>query len=152
VVDDFGHNPAKVAASLQAAHLRLGEGGRVLAVFQPHGFGPLRFLRTDFVAAFVEELAPKDRLWFLDVFYAGGTAARDISSGDVIADLVAREVRAEHAPSREWLVRRLVSEARSGDLILVMGARDPSLTDLARAILRSLSEGELEDELQSPTL
>ena len=152
VVDDFGHNPAKVAASLQAAHLRLGEGGRVLAVFQPHGFGPLRFLRTDFVAAFAEELAPKDRLWFLDVFYAGGTAARDISSGEVVADLAARRVRAEHAPSREWLVRRLVSEARSGDLILVMGARDTSLTDLARAILRSLSERELEDELQGPTL
>lgn len=152
VVDDFGHNPAKVTASLQAAHLRVREGGRVLAVFQPHGFGPLKFLRADFVAAFVAELAPKDRLWFLDVFYAGGTAARDISSGDVTADLVARGVPAEHAASREWLVQRLVSEARAGDLILVMGARDPSLTDLARAILGSLSERKLEDKLQGPAL
>jgi len=152
VVDDFGHNPAKVAASLQAAHLRVGEGGRVLAVFQPHGFGPLKFLRADFVAAFAAELAPEDRLWFLDVFFAGGTAARDISSGEVVADLTARGVHAEHAPSREWLVQRLAAEARSGDLILVMGARDPSLTDLARAILRSLSEREFEDELQGPTL
>ncbi len=140
VVDDFGHNPAKVAASIQAAHLRVAAaGGRVLAVFQPHGFGPLKFLRADFVEAFTAELAPEDRLWFLDVFYAGGTAARDISSADVITDLVARGVAAEVAPSREWLAERLGDEAMPGDLILVMGARDPSLTDLAKTILAALS-------------
>lgn len=142
VVDDFGHNPAKVAASIRAAHLRLAEaGGRLLAVFQPHGFGPLKFLRADFVESFAAELRAQDRLWFLDVFYAGGTAARDISSGDVIGDLVARGVWAEHAPSRAWLVERLAAEAREGDLILVMGARDPSLTDLAKAILDALPGG-----------
>ena len=139
VVDDFGHNPAKVVASIQAAHLRVqAAGGRILAIFQPHGFGPLKFLRADFVVAFASGLAPVDRLWFLDVFYAGGTAARDISSAEVIADLTARGVAAELAPSREWLVARLAAEARPGDLILVMGARDPSLTDLARAILQTL--------------
>ncbi len=139
VVDDFGHNPAKVAASLQAAHLRVGEGGRVLAVFQPHGFEPLKFLRADFVAAFAAELAPADRLWFLEVFYAGGTAARDISSADVIGDLVARGTGAEVAPSRDWLVERLAVDAKSGDLILVMGARDPSLTELAESILARIA-------------
>jgi len=138
VVDDFGHNPAKVAASLQAAHLRVREGGRVLAIFQPHGFGPLKFLRADFVAAFAAELAPTDRLWFLEVFYAGGTAARDISSADVIGDLQARGVAAEFAPTWEWLVVRLAGEAKSGDIILVMGARDPSLTDLAKVLLERL--------------
>jgi UDP-N-acetylmuramate--alanine ligase len=141
VVDDFGHNPAKVAASIQAAHHRVeGAGGRVLAVFQPHGFGPLKFLREDFVDAFATELTPRDRLWFLDVFYAGGTASRDISSAEVVADLTARGVAAEHAPSREWLVERLAAEARAGDLILVMGARDPSLTEVARGLLQVLSK------------
>jgi UDP-N-acetylmuramate--alanine ligase len=136
VVDDFGHNPAKVAASIQAAHLgTVATGGRLLAVFQPHGFGPLKFLRADFVAAFTAELAPQDHLWFLEVFYAGGTATRDITSEEVVADLVTQGVAAEFAPSREWLVDRLAAEAREGDLILVMGARDPSLTDLAKAIL-----------------
>ena len=139
VVDDFGHNPAKVAASIRAAHLRVeAAGGRVLAVFQPHGFGPLKFLRADFVAAFAAELAPRDRLWFLEVFYAGGSASRDITSAEVIADLAARGVAAELAPSREGLVERLAAEAGAGDLILVMGARDPSLTDLAKAILAAL--------------
>jgi len=135
VVDDFGHNPAKVAASIRAAHLRVGTAGRVLAIFQPHGFGPLKFLRADFVDSFATELRPQDRLWFLDVFYAGGTAARDISSAEVIAEIVARGTAAEHAPSRAWLVARLAAEARPGDLILLMGARDPSLTELAEAIL-----------------
>jgi len=139
VVDDFGHNPAKVAASLQAAHLRVGEGGRVLAAFQPHGFGPLKFLRADFVETFAAELAPQDRLWFLEVFYAGGTATRDISSAEVVGDLKARGLAAEFAPTREWLVSRLAAEAASGDLILLMGARDPSLTDFAKAVLASLS-------------
>jgi UDP-N-acetylmuramate--alanine ligase len=139
VVDDFGHNPAKVAASLRAAHLRVAaSGGRVLAVFQPHGFGPLKFLRAEFVEAFSVELAPQDRLWFLEVFYAGGTAARDISSAEVVAEIAARGASAEAAPSRAWLVERLAAEAKAGDLILVMGARDPSLTDLARGILAAL--------------
>ena len=141
VVDDFGHNPAKVAASIRAALLRVaGSGGRVLAIFQPHGFGPLKFLRADFVETFATELRPQDRLWFLDVFYTGGTAARDISSAEVIADILPRLGTAEHAPSRDWLVTRLAAESREGDLVLVMGARDPSLTELSRQILARLAE------------
>lgn len=136
VVDDFGHNPAKVAASLRTARTR---AGRVLAVFQPHGFGPLRFLREEFIAAFAEGLRPGDLFWMLDVFYAGGTVTRDISSAEVAAAIAARGAQAFHAPSREWLVEKLAATAKPGDLVLVMGARDPSLTDLAKAILARLS-------------
>jgi UDP-N-acetylmuramate--alanine ligase len=137
VVDDFGHNPAKVAASIRTAHLR---AQRVLAVFQPHGYGPMRFLRADFVAAFAAELRPQDRLWLLDIFYAGGTAAKDLSSAEVAAEIAARGVDARFAASREALAAALAAEARPGDLILVMGARDPSLTGLARDILCALSK------------
>jgi UDP-N-acetylmuramate--alanine ligase len=135
VVDDFGHNPAKVAASIRTAHLR---AQRVLAVFQPHGYGPMRFLRADFVAAFAAELKPQDRLWLLDIFYAGGTAAKDLSSAEVAEEIAARGVQARFAPSREALAAALAAEARAGDLILVMGARDPSLTGLAQDILSAL--------------
>ena len=138
VVDDFGHNPAKVAASIRTAHLR---AGRVLAVFQPHGYGPMRFLRADFVATFAAELAPGDRLWLLEIFYAGGSATRDLSSADVVAEIEQHGVQARFAPSREGLVAELAAEAREGDLILVMGARDPSLTGLARDILAALGRG-----------
>jgi UDP-N-acetylmuramate--alanine ligase len=136
VVDDFAHNPAKVTAALRTAHLR---AGRVLAVFQPHGYGPMRFLRADFVAAFGAELRPQDRLWLLDIFYAGGTATRDIASSDVAAEIARAGVQAGFAASREALVAELCACARAGDLVLVMGARDPSLGALARSILAALA-------------
>jgi UDP-N-acetylmuramate--alanine ligase len=135
VIDDFAHNPAKIEAALATAHLR---ARRVLAVYQPHGYRPTRFLWKDFVASFARALRSGDRLWFLEVFYAGGTAQKDFSSRDIIADLVAEGVDAEFAPSREDLVESVTSAAREGDLILIMGARDPSLTTLARSCLEAL--------------
>lgn len=135
VVDDFAHNPAKIAAALATAHRR---AARVLAVYQPHGFGPTRFLREDLVEAFATRLRPEDRAFWLEVYYAGGTAVRDFSSADLTAEIVERGRRAEFAPSREWLAARLVEVARPGDLVLVMGARDPSLTTFARDLLVAL--------------
>ncbi len=135
VVDDFAHNPAKVAAALCTAAM---QGPRTLAVFQPHGYGPMRFLWAEFVDAFAAGLRPGDRLWMLEVFYAGGSATRDFSAADMVADLAARGAPARFAPSREALVEALAGEARDGDLVLVMGARDPSLSGLAARILAAL--------------
>jgi UDP-N-acetylmuramate-alanine ligase len=135
VVDDFAHNADKIAAAIRTAKLR---SRRVLAIYQPHGYGPTRFLRRDFVTTFARELGPDDRLWMLEVFYAGGTATRDFSAADIVAEIGARGIHAEFSPSREWLVARIARETRPGDLILVMGARDPSLTALARAILAGI--------------
>jgi UDP-N-acetylmuramate-alanine ligase len=76
------------------------------------------------------------------VFYAGGTATRDFSSADIVAEIASLGTNAEFAPTRERLVARIAKEARPGDLVLVMGARDPSLTELARAILTSIKDAE----------
>jgi len=162
VVDDFAHNPAKIAAALATAQARVGAAGgesgagageavavagrgrppgRVLAVYQPHGYGPTRFLRRDFVETFATALRPADRLWMLEVFYAGGSATRDFSAADIVGEIAARGAAVEFAPSREWLVERIAAEAREGDLVLVMGARDPSLTQLARDVLARLGGG-----------
>ncbi|HZJ11686.1 MAG TPA: hypothetical protein VFD26_03425, partial [Methyloceanibacter sp.] len=84
-----------------------------------------------------------DFLWMLEIFYAGGTATRDFSATDIVAEIGALGTNAEFAASRERLVARIAEEARPGDLVLVMGARDPSLTELARAILASLEESEV---------
>ena len=135
VVDDFAHNPAKVEAALRAAQAR---SGRVLAVFQPHGYGPLRFLHAEFVETFSRVMRPQDRLWFLDVFFAGGTVTRDISAAEVVAEIAARGARANFAPSREELIAALAGEAKPDDLLLVMGARDPSLGELAKDVLAAL--------------
>jgi UDP-N-acetylmuramate--alanine ligase len=135
IIDDFAHNAEKIAAAIRTAKLR---AKRVLAIYQPHGYGPTRFLRRDFVTTFARELGPEDRLWMLEVFYAGGTATRDFSAADIVAEIGARGVHAAFAPSREWLVARIASEARPGDLVLVMGARDPSLSAFARAIFAGI--------------
>jgi UDP-N-acetylmuramate--alanine ligase len=135
VIDDFAHNAEKIAAAIRTARLR---AKRVLAIYQPHGYGPTRFLRGDFVRTFASELKPYDRLWMLEIFYAGGTATRDFSAADIIAEIAETGNHAEFAPSRQWLVERIADEAQEGDLVLVMGARDPSLTELARAILAAI--------------
>jgi UDP-N-acetylmuramate-alanine ligase len=135
VIDDFAHNADKIAAALSTAKLN---ASRVLAIYQPHGYGPTRFLRQDFVNTFTRELRPDDRLWMLEVFYAGGTASRDFSAADIVEDIAKNGIKAEFAPSRAWLAARIAEQARAGDLVLVMGARDPSLTDLAREIVAEL--------------
>jgi UDP-N-acetylmuramate-alanine ligase len=140
VIDDFAHNAEKIAAAIRTAKLR---ARRVLAIYQPHGYGPTRFLRRDFVTTFTRELGPDDRLWMLEVFYAGGTATRDFSAADIVAEIGALGTCAEFAASRERLVARVAEEARQGDLVLVMGARDPSLSELARAILAALKQTEV---------
>ncbi len=138
VVDDFAHNAEKIAAAIRTAKLR---GKRVLAVYQPHGYGPTRFLRQDFITTFGRELAAEDRLWMLEIFYAGGTATRDFSAAEIVDEIAARGTQAEFAASRNWLIGRIAEVARDGDVVLVMGARDPSLTAFARSILDKLETG-----------
>ena len=112
--------------------------GALWLFYQPHGYGPTRFLRDDFVETFSRALRGEDRLWLVEIFYAGGTAQRDFSSADLVAQIAATGVHAEFAPAREWLAERIAAEARPGDLVLVMGARDPSLTTFARRVLETL--------------
>lgn len=135
VVDDFAHNPAKIAATLTAARLR---ARRILAVYQPHGFAPTRHLKNELIAAFAEGLRPDDRLWLPDIYYVGGTASKDISSNDVVAPLRAKGLNAFHIPDRAAITALIAAEAKEGDLVIVMGARDPSLSDFALAILTAL--------------
>ncbi len=137
VVDDFAHNPDKIRASLAAAR---PAAGRILAVYQPHGFGPTRFLRDDLIDALASGLAPSDRLYMPEIFYAGGTAVKDISSRDIVDAVARRGIPAHFAERREELVDVVAHEAEDGDMVLVMGARDPSLTGFCREILRRLEE------------
>jgi UDP-N-acetylmuramate--alanine ligase len=131
VVDDFAHNPAKVAAALATARER---SRRVLAFFQPHGYAPMRFMRAELVRAFAEGLRPNDQLFLPEIFYTGGTATRDLSSRDLCADVAGLGGRAEFLRDRRDLLRILKKAVAPGDCVLVMGARDPSLADFAREV------------------
>ena len=135
VIDDYAHNPVKVAAAIKAAQLG---GGRVLAFFQPHGFGPTRFMKNELIESFADALNEKDILWVAEIYYAGGTATKDISSKEIAGGIVERGREARFAPNRDDIIPEMVSSARIGDTILVMGARDHSLHKFARDILESL--------------
>jgi UDP-N-acetylmuramate--alanine ligase len=135
VVDDYAHNPAKIAAAVSAAR---GISERMIAVYQPHGFGPTRFLRDEYSATFRSVLRRHDSLYLLPIYYAGGTANKDISSADIITGLGPVPFNAQVVGDRGDLLTLLQTDVRSGDCILVMGARDPSLPDLVRKIVELL--------------
>ncbi len=135
VIDDFAHNPDKIGATL--ATLK-DFSGRLLIFFQPHGFGPLRLMRHGFVDAFVEGLGTDDVLIMPDPVYFGGTVDRAVGSDAIVADIAARGRQALHCPNRQDARARLMALAAPGDRIVVMGARDDTLTEFARELLTAL--------------
>jgi UDP-N-acetylmuramate--alanine ligase len=137
VIDDFGHNPDKVAATLDTLH---AHPGRLLILFQPHGYGPLKQMGHELARTFAARMAPDDVLAMPDPVYFGGTVAREVTSADIVAAVAAGGRTAHHDADRADAARRLVALARPGDRIVVMGARDDTLTQLAEGMIRDLSE------------
>ena len=135
VIDDFGHNPEKCAATLRTLK---ATPGRVIAFFQPHGYGPLRQMGDELAQTFARELGPEDITILCDPVYFGGTVDRSVGSERIAALITAGGGQAEHIPSREDCADRIVALARPGDRIAVMGARDDTLTEFARSILARL--------------
>ena len=111
VIDDFGHNPDKVAATL--ATLK-AHPGRVIAFFQPHGYGPLRQMGHELADVMAAKLGPDDLTILCDPVYFGGTVDRSQGS------------------------ERIVALARPGDRVVIMGARDDTLTIFAKDVLARL--------------
>ena len=117
VIDDYGHHPTEVKATLQAA--RECGFGRVLVLFQPHRFTRTRDLMADFSAGFGDA----DALQVLDIYAASEQPIEGIT-GETLADAI-RAVsgrRVAYAPSIADAVERLVADARPGDMILTLGA------------------------------
>lgn len=134
VVDDYAHNAEKIRAAITTAQAR---SGRVVAVFQPHGFGPARFLRPELRELLPAILRPQDRFCYAEIFYAGGTVARDVSSR-MLADDLPPALRCGYAADHAAVVEWVRAKARPGDTVLLMGARDPDLPRLARALFEAL--------------
>ncbi len=135
VIDDFAHNPDKIAATLATLH---AYPGRLLVMFQPHGYGPLKLMREAFADTFAEGLAADDVLVLTPPVYFGGTVDRSVGSEAVAADIAARGRAAEALADRAACGERLLALARPGDRIVVMGARDDSLSTFAQELLRRL--------------
>lgn len=137
VIDDFAHNPDKIAATLDTLH---AFPGRLLVMFQPHGFGPLRLLGAALVETLLQKLAPGDVLLMPEPVYFGGTTDRSVGSAAITGELARRGVDATALADRAACGERLIALARPGDRIVVMGARDDSLSDFAADLVQRLGE------------
>jgi UDP-N-acetylmuramate--alanine ligase len=130
VVDDYAHNGDKIRAAIAAAQAGCD---RLVAVFQPHGFGPARFLRPELRTLLPAVLRPQDRFCYAPIYFAGGTVARDLTSADLAADLPTALACAA-PPDHPGVLAWIADQAHPGDTVLIMGARDPALPRLARAV------------------
>ena len=132
VIDDFAHNPDKISATLKTLH---AFPGRLLLMFQPHGYGPLRLMKNALVDCFVSGLRDEDVLIMPEPVYFGGTVDRSVKSRDVISEIKRRGRKAFVFPDRSACGDALVGLARRGDRMVIMGARDESLSQFARELI-----------------
>ncbi len=135
VIDDFAHNPVKCAAAIQSCQ---PIADKVVAWFQPHGYGPTKFLRRDFVEEIGKVLRDNDEIWMSEIFYAGGTAVKDISANDLIMDLQAMNKNAFFVENRADLLKVIRPHLTENCVLLLMGARDPSLEQFSKSIWEQL--------------
>jgi UDP-N-acetylmuramate--alanine ligase len=135
VIDDFAHNPDKILATLTTLH---AFSGRLLVMFQPHGFGPLRLMKDAFIDCFARHLHDDDILIMPDPVYFGGTVERAVTSQDIVAGVCARGRSAYACAERAACGDKLLELARPGDRIVVMGARDDTLALFAAELLDRL--------------
>ncbi len=140
VYDDYAHNPEKIGSCLKT--LSEITPGRIFTIFQPHGFGPLGFFRDELFNTLEETLKAGDTFFMLPPFYAGGTSSFKPTSQEVIADWKSRSAAPERyhfADDRDMVRQMLFEKTLPGDLIVIMGARDNSLSLYARSFCRELN-------------
>jgi len=136
VFDDFGHNPDKITATLRTLH---AFAGRLLIFFQPHGYGPLKQMGHELIATFAREMATEDALILCDPVYFGGTVDRSVGSAQIVDGVVAAGRKATHLAERDACGDWLADHALPGDRIVIMGARDDSLSVFALRLVDRLS-------------
>lgn len=135
IIDDFAHNPDKIAATLKTLH---AFDGRLLILFQPHGFGPLKLMQQEFIEGFAGLMRPDDVLLMPEPVYYGGTTDRSVGSEDIAAGVRAAGRQALALATRADCGDRIMDMARPGDRVVVMGARDDSLSTFAAELLARL--------------
>jgi UDP-N-acetylmuramate--alanine ligase len=135
VIDDFAHNPDKIDATL--ATLR-AQPGRLLLMFQPHGFGPLAKMGDELAASLAGGMADDDRLYLPDPVYQGGTVERTRGSDWLAAEIGKLGRTAIHLPDRGAIGDAMLADAKDGDRIVIMGARDDTLGEFALELVERI--------------
>jgi UDP-N-acetylmuramate--alanine ligase len=137
VVDDYGHHPTEIRATLQAA--RECGYGRVLVLFQPHRYTRTRDLMEDFAGAFGDA----DAVQVLDIYAASEQPIEGIT-GEALAEAIQKKNggRVTYASSMAEAVERLAADARPGEMILTLGAGSVSQAGpMLLEALRSCADG-----------
>lgn len=135
LIDDYAHNPVKCAAAIEACR---PVAEKIIAWFQPHGYKPTKFLRDDFVKEIANALREDDEIWMSEIFYAGGTAVKDISANDLIRDLQKLGKKAFFVADRNDFLESARPHFTNDTLVLLMAARDPSLEQFAKEVWNAL--------------
>ena len=134
IYDDYAHNIEKIISCMKTA-AGLARG-KVIAVFQPHGFGPLGFMRESLLLSLEKNLRDNDIFAFLPVFYAGGSSSFSPTSEETVKLFTGKGAKNYiYFCSREVAEEKLIDLSGAGDIILIMGARDNSLSLWARKII-----------------
>jgi UDP-N-acetylmuramate--alanine ligase len=133
VVDDYGHHPAEIRATLAAA--REIHEGRVLVAFQPHRYTRTRSLWDEFTAAFNDA----DVLFLTEIYAANENKIPGVDAAGLVEAIQAHGHRDAHLVSDlETVVDRVLAEARPGDLVITLGAGN--ISTLGTRILARLDE------------
>jgi UDP-N-acetylmuramate--alanine ligase len=127
VIDDYAHNPHKIASLMQAAK-KIAD--KICYIFQPHGFAPTKMMKNEYIAAFSENLRDSDCLILLPIFYAGGSVRKDISSHDLSEGIKKSRRRVEVVRDRNEAILKCLDY----NACIVIGARDETLSYFAREI------------------
>jgi UDP-N-acetylmuramate--alanine ligase len=135
VIDDFAHNPDKITATLATLH---AFPGRLLIMFQPHGFGPLKLMKSEFIECFGRNMSDDDVLLMPDPAYYGGTVDRSVGSEQIVGGVRVRGLQAMAFAERNACGDKLIELAEPGDRIVVMGARDDTLSVFAAYLVDKL--------------
>lgn len=135
IIDDYAHNPVKIAAAIKACQ---NIAKRVIAWFQPHGFGPTRFLKDDFIEKISSVLRTTDQIWMSEIYYVGGTVKKDISANDLIKGIRKRKKNAFFIKNRKTFPDKIKKDLNEDTIVLLMGARDPSLEEFAKYVYKNI--------------
>ncbi|MBO4288423.1 MAG: hypothetical protein J5985_09715 [Kiritimatiellae bacterium] len=135
VVDDYAHNPEKLAAAWTTLQQEAPDG--VVGVWRPHGYGPLRKMMDGLAAMFTRVLRPCDTLLLLPVYDAGGTADRSVESG-TLAEQISGKTSGTVlcVPDIASAETEMRSRAKQGRALVTLGARDPDLPRLAARLAK----------------
>lgn len=137
VVDDYGHHPTEIRATLQAA--KAATTGRVVCVFQPHRFSRTQLLSAEFGTAF----APADLLVLTDIYAAGETPIPGVSGETILKEIQRQSGQVVHyCPDFQKLEDCILPLLKAGDLLITMGAGN--IYQVGEKILQRLTESALE--------